>query len=334
MISEDTFVSVEFELPELNRKKYQLKVNGKEVESRIFAEQKSSLDLEVFYDGQVIYSSKGLGIPEDRTFRFHFVEVLGRGIINLRESQRHLIMVTVVDDFEEKKILLRGMEGHPNGVVLEDKTSYILNQEEVQQGNLSLEIYQADQMIWSDKVHPETNKTLITLVGNPVDGLLPLSPPSEEMRKQLVDQYDTWISFLYSKKDYPEIETLVVELAPNHYFVDPEMIDELQEGKEPIVIELLPDKPSAFTLFNSFEEGGRLCIYKMYDKAKPEEPLLIAGDWGIVFWTDEWGYNEQGEDDYKFRTYKLVPEDSDELSPDTPAFTFPFPLFKIAYSFP
>lgn len=227
----------------------------------------------------MLFSEKAMPIPQDRTYRFNFnmVEVLGRGIINLPEEQYYKLKVAVQEPLDGVQIMVKGFEDYPQGVEIKNVQEYTLSQDDVAKKELLVEISKGGKVLFTQPLKKDAEKTNISLVWTPEqDDLVPLTPPSQEMRDQLVGPYDTWLSLMYSSKDYPDIKSMIVELAPGHYFEDPYMPVDFKEGYDPIRIEMTPDTPTEFMLFNEAEEYGALFIYKIYDAAKPDEPMVTG----------------------------------------------------------
>lgn len=284
----------------------------------------------------MLFSEKAMPIPQDRTYRFNFnmVEVLGRGIINLPEEQYYKLKVAVQEPLDGVQIMVKGFEDYPQGVEIKNVQEYTLSQDDVAKKELLVEISKGGKVLFTQPLKKDAEKTNISLVWTPEqDDLVPLTPPSQEMRDQLVGPYDTWLSLMYSSKDYPDIKSMIVELAPGHYFEDPYMPVDFKEGYDPIRIEMTPDTPTEFMLFNEAEEYGALFIYKIYDAAKPDEPMVTGNDGGYILDYNDYGYNIQGENNYKFRTYQFVPSDSPLLPEGVYAYFSPYPAYRMVYSF-
>ncbi|MDO5036648.1 MAG: hypothetical protein Q4D93_06780 [Porphyromonas sp.] len=334
-ITGDTFVPVDFEFPDdANGVNYQIKVNGQEIGRSVLLPQNQKIEVEISLDGKVVYSGGELEIPVDHKFAFYFIKALGYDrLINIPLDQRHPLTVTVIHPYEGMKILIKGLDGAPNGVEVISGQTYTVYQADLAKGDVVVEVYKEEELLYTELLERDSTETNISLVEDAEHQLTQMTPPDSSLRDQLVGPYDTWLSFFYSSKDYPDASSLVLELAPSRYFTDPHYPESLKEGVESIVIELTPDQPTDFVLVNELKEHDALWIYKVYDPAKPEQPLLTIEEWGVVFRCDANSYNMQGENGYKFRTYKLVPKDSPEIPDEIYAFASPFPLYQKGYSF-
>lgn len=300
--------------------------------------KKEKIDVEVLLDGSIIFSEKELEIPKDNTVAFYFTEVLGyQGLKNLPEEQRHKMLITIVNPFEGMSIVVKGIDGKPEGITLTSGQEYILDQADIDHGDIMVEVFNGDNSLYSSIIGIGTTSSVITLVGDSEE-LSKITPPTDEMREQIrPDTYDTWVSFMYSSKDYHDIESMILEIAPSNYFAnrkrpeEGEFSPEYPEGS--IKIELQPNTPSDFILINTLEERDRLWIYKLYDIKDPENPLISMGRdrFTFVFGCTSSLYVKQDEEGFKFRTYKLIPKDS----PEYPSYGYydPYPTFMKSFSF-
>lgn len=318
--------TVTFEFPnDKNYYNYEVKVDGK-VLKRIremdatppilfMSKRKEKIDVEVSLNGSVIYSQKGMKIPEDRTVNFYFTKVLGYEVVkNVPEEQRHKMLITILNPFEGMTIVVKGIDGKPEGVRVTSGQEYTLDQADIDRGDVTVEVYNGNKLLYSTTLATGPKQTVITLAGDS-ENLTPITPPSEEMRQQIrPNTHDCWVSFMYSSKDYPDIESMILEVAPSNYYENRDMPEEDKFSPEypdgPIKIELLPDTPSDFILINTLKEDDSLWINKLYDAKDPEHPLvrLVWYQSTYIFWTLAY---KQGEEEFKFRTYRFIPETLD-----------------------
>lgn len=322
--------TVTFEFPnDKNYYNYEVKVDGKVLKrirgmettppTLFMSKRKEKIDVEVSLNGSVIYSQKGMKIPEDKTVNFYFTKVLGYEVVkNVPEEQRHKMLITILNPFEGMTIVVKGIDGKPEGVRVTSGQEYTLDQADIDRGDVTVEVYNSDKLLYSSTIATGAKQSVITLAGDS-ENLARITPPSEEMRQQIrPNTHDCWVSFMYASKDYPNIESMILEVAPSNYYENREMpeIDkfspEYPDG--PIKIELLPDTPSDYILINTLEKGDALWTNRLYDAKDPEHPLVSLIWWKFTRIFDT--YYDQGEKELKFRTYRFIPKSSPDYPPE------------------
>lgn len=337
--------TVTFEFPnDKNYYNYEVKVDGK-VLKRIremdatppilfMSKRKEKIDVEVSLNGSVIYSQKGMKIPEDRTVNFYFTKVLGYEVVkNVPEEQRHKMLITILNPFEGMTIVVKGIDGKPEGVRVTSGQEYTLDQADIDRGDVTVEVYNGNKLLYSTTLATGPKQTVITLAGDS-ENLTRITPPSEEMRQQIrPNTHDCWVSFMYASKDYPDIESMILEVAPSNYYENRDVPEEGKFSPEhsdgPIKIELLPDTPSDYILINTLEkEFDGLWINRLYDAKDPEHPLVTLIWWKLTYIFNTISY-DQGEEKFKFRTYRFIPKSS----PDYPDQVEHYPKFMKEFAF-
>lgn len=341
--------TVTFEFPnDKNYYNYEVKVDGKVLKrirgmdttppTLFMSKRKEKIDVEVSLNGSVIYSQKGMKIPDNKKVTFYFTKILGyEGVKNVPEEQRHKMLITILNPFEGMTIVVKGIDGKPEGVRVTSGQEYTLDQADIDRGDVTVEVYNGNKLLYSTTLATGPKQTVITLAGDS-ENLTRITPPSEEMRQQIrPNTHDCWVSFMYASKDYPDIESMILEVAPNNYF---ENTDYPEEGKfspehsdGPIKIELLPDTPSDYVLINSLEkEFDALWINRLYDAKDPEHPLVTLISWKMTYIFDT--FYEQGEGKFKFRTYRFIPQSSPDYPPDLVGSIFEhYPKFMKEFAF-
>lgn len=339
------FTRVIFTFPNDDYRKYEVKVDGKRVplddwgHGINMSQRKEKIDVEVSLNGSVIYSQKGMKIPEDKEVTFYFTKILGYEVVkNVPEEQRHKMLITILNPFEGMSIVVKGIDGKPEGVDVTSGQEYTLDQADIDRGDVTVEVYNGDKLLYSSPIATGSKQSVITLAGDS-ESLTPITPPTEEMRQQIrPNTHDCWVSFMYASKDYPDIESMILEVAPSNYF---ENTDWPEEGKfspehsdGPIKIELLPDTPSKYILINTLEKDfDALWINRLYDAKDPEHPLVRLISWKLTYIFDITTY-AQGEKDFKFRTYRFIPQSSPDYPPEQVGSIFEhYPKFMKEFAF-
>lgn len=333
---------VEFRFPNDDYTKYEVKVDGKRVQlfssghALYMSKRKEKIDVEVSLNGSVIYSQKGMKIPEDKTVNFYFTKVLGYEVVkNVPEEQRHEMLITILNPFEGMTIVVKGIDGKPEGVRVTSGQEYTLDQADIDRGDVTVEVYNGNKLLYSTTLATGPKQTVITLAGDS-ENLTRITPPSEEMRQQIrPNTHDCWVSFMYASKDYPDIESMILEVAPSNYYENRDMPEEGKFSPEhsdgPIKIELLPDTPSDYILINTLEkEFDGLWINRLYDAKDPEHPLVTLIWWKLTYIFNTISY-DQGEEKFKFRTYRFIPKSSPDY-PDQVNFEH-YPKFMKEFAF-
>lgn len=294
---------------------YQLKLNGVDMGENIrdaYLDIANPIDIELISDGQVIFSGSQISIPKDK--QIAFCDVLGHGIQVLPADRQHTISVSIAEPVEDIQILLKGLEGNPQGVKVLNNEEQILNQDDVRTDKLSVEIRRGEQTLKSIDIKADSRSSKFILTWISKDELAQVTPPTEEQRKLLKEEFDTYFSFIFFEKDFPDHKKLIVELAPDTFM---EMDESgypvaVAEGFEPFSFELISGTPSEFQLVAGYNDGDYLNVVRLYDPNDPNNPLLTLDQMGYIFIYDDYNYSldiPEGTN-YKFRCYQLVPSTS------------------------
>lgn len=313
LVANGTYKVIEFNLP--TDKEYQIKLNGILWEdTKGFADVNAKVDIELLSDGQVVFTGEEMAIPEDLVFSFY--NVVGHGLQTLPKERRHLLSVTVTDPNEGVEIFVKGLESAPNGILIDNTGSYMLDQNDVSKGGISVEVSKDNNVIWSQSIEKEDKSSQFLLLWSSEQTLVMVTPPTQEQRDQIKNEYDTWLSFMYSSEDYPDHKSLILKIASEEHFImsDDPLVPKpiaLEEGYEPITYELKPDTPTKFQ-FVEIQGGIVLAPYvhivELYDPNKPDEPLEVFASNRYIYQCNSFAYTRQGEGETKFRCYKFVPK--------------------------
>lgn len=320
-----------------NNKKYQVKLNGIEkTKSNNFIDPSKPLSVEISSEGKVLFSEE-IAVPESRILVFS--EVLGHGLMNTSKEHLHPLKVSVPPDtYGDATILLKGLSTHPNGIAIANNQEYFLLPADLASGQLFIEVLISNKPPVTKKLSPQNTSSIFPFME--IDGKLMILPsPTTEQIAQLVNDFDTFVSFMYSSEDYPKHKSLVVEIAApiDLVFEGRRPPTALKEGSNPITYTLEPDTPTEFQ-FIADHDGNRdgwmyLTIVRIYDPDKPDEPLQTLNRTGVIYGFKGNGYAMQGAGDYKFRCYKLIPQSSPDFPERSKRSTDHYPLFMEALSF-
>lgn len=246
-----------------------------------FEVEVSSFTDEVVFADSLTYNESGI---------IAFYNVLGHGLMaNLTATEMHPFAISVAEPAEGVKIVLKGIEGNPQGVELKNGQSYILSQTDVTKGGLSVEVSKGGEVLYTKPVDKAANATKLGLLWASEQSLFAWEEPTQEMRDQLVEPFDTWVSFLFSAADFPHHKKLMLELAPDAFLVMddasgfPMNPTTYKEGYAPIVYELLPDVPAEFQLVNGYNEMDYMNVIKLYDPEDPDNPIISMDNFDFVY---------------------------------------------------
>lgn len=340
-----SFIEVKFNLPE--GRDYEIKLNGVNVDAEKligYTAPDAPVNIEVLEGGNVVFTNNDIEIPDDKIFIFH--DVIGHGLSILPEDEQHKLSVSIPEPSDGIEVLIKGLTSQPNGVIIPHGKEVTLDQKDVITGKLYIEVVKDGTSLWDEKIDPNKVQTKVVLLW--LEGtLFAIDPPTQEQRDLLVEQFDTWISFTYSSKDFPEVKKMILEMAPDAFLVIdgsgyPMVPTTYKEGYKPIVFEILPDTPTKFQLVNVYNEGDYLNVVKVYDAEKPDNPLILMdnGDYLYPFSYDERNYTRHMPIDpntnqpilYRFRCYRLIPSTSDRYDSNS-MITDPGLLFEPSLSF-
>lgn len=324
---------------------YTIAINGTPADSVVVDREKSKLVtinkpfwVEVTKEGQQLFADS---VTYNESGIITFYDVVGHSLMPLTAEEQHSLSVSVAEPAEGVKILVKGIEGNPQGVEITNGAPSMLSQADVAKGGLTIEVSKGGEVLYNKLIEKDANASKINLLWAAANELIALNPPTDEQREQLEKEGGIFVSFMFSSKDYPQYKSLIVEAASDLHLELNSMGEGtavLKEGATATVYEIFPDAPSEFKLFSDFEDYTFLSVIKLYDPEKPDEPLQTTYD----FFEDasmkvlNFSYDQQaGESDYKFRCFKFVPSSS----PDFPAengdinWMDPVPLFQPMYSF-